>query len=261
MELRNIKISWLLIGCVIVVLIVNKKPFDILKILQNAGCLLIFLLAIILSSDVLKSSGLIEGFDWDTTHYDFDFITPPRISHGDKIYLKTQNGKYITSCSWCLPIDANLKNKCDRVLCVTDVPYRSSQFMYHRHRDGTFSLETFDFKWLKRCSECINSCKHVICADGLNPNLQTQKFVLLKNRDGTVSIKTDNDRLMEITECNQSCGPIVSAMGLNPHTTNFTIEFLPKEKLDSRIYETDDTSPRFPDIPLPFPYQFRFNNR
>lgn len=212
---------------------------------------------------LFKRKQVVEGFDWDNTNFEFDFIRPPRISHLDKFYLKTMDGKYITSCGWCIPQDANIKNKCARVLCLTDVPYRSSQFQYYRHRDGTFSIETFDFKWLKRCAECINGCSHVICGDGLNPTLQTHKFELIKNRDGTVSIKTDNDRLMEVTECGQTCGRVITAIGLNHHTTRFNLEFLPKEKLDPRIYKTeaDEQGPRFMDIPLPFPYQFRFNQR
>lgn len=211
-----------------------------------------------------RKEPLIEKFDWDDVNFEFDFIKPPRISHKDKFYLKTLDGKYISSCGWCIPEDANITNRCSKVLCLTDVPYRSSQFQYYRHRDGTFSIETFDYKWLKRCASCINGCPHVICGDGLNPDLQTHKFVLIKNDDGTVSIKTDNDRLMEVTECNQSCGRIITAIGLNHQTTRFNLELLPKEKLDSRVYsrdyEVEKSGPTF-EIPLPFPYQFRYTNR
>ncbi len=219
---------------------------------------LVLVVLVILSSLSKSKTGLIEGFDWDDVSFEFDFIKEPRISHKDKVYIKTLDGKYVTSCSWCVPIDQNINNNCTRMLCLTDVPYKSSQFQYYRHRDGTFSLETFDFKWLKRCGQCLHGCENIICADGLNPNLQTHKFILIKNDDGTISIKTDNDRLMEVTECNQTCGNVITAMGLNTQSSKFNLEMLPKEILDSRIYNTkdNDRAPRFLDIPLPFPYQF-----
>lgn len=225
-----------------------------------------FVLCVFSKYNKYKSTSLIENFDYDDVHFDFPFIKHPRVSHGDKLYLKTLDGKYITSCSWCIPVSANIENKCKRVLCVTDKPYRASQFMYYRHRDGRFSLETFDFRWLKRCSECMHGCKDAICADGLNNNLQTHRFELIKNRDGSVSIKTDSGKLMEITECDQTCGRIVTAMGLNTHTTKFILEFLPRDVYDPRIYETQEsreaakTAPRFLDIPLPFPYQHVYNS-
>lgn len=203
---------------------------------------------------------LIEGFDWDDVNFEFDFIKDPKISHKDKIYLKTMNGKYLTSCSWCVPTDANINNMCSRVLCLSDVPLLGSQFVYYRHRDGTFSLETFDYKWLKRCAVCVHGCDNIICADGLNPNLQTHKFVLIKNSDGTVSIKSDNDRLIEVTNCGQSCGPVITAIGLNEDATRFEMEILPKEELDYRVYKVDTQGPRFTKIPLPFPYEFVYSN-
>lgn len=250
----NLRDFGLLLLLAIIKVLKDYNPSIDLWIVVGIGFVLFYM--------YISKKQVIEGFDWDDVNFEFDFIKEPRISHKDKFYIKTIDGKYLTSCSWCIPIDANIENKCTRVLCLTDVPYRSSQFMYHRHRDGTFSLETFDFKWLKRCSQCLHGCDHIICADGLNPTLQTHKFVLIKNRDGTVSIKTDNDRLMEVTECNQTCGRVITAMGLNHHTTRFNLEMLPKEKLDPRIYETPDDGkgPRF-EIPLPFPYQFNFNHR
>ena len=112
-----------------------------------------------------------------------------------------------------------------KTLCVRDAPYITSQFIYHTHRDGTFSLETSDGKYWKRCAQCIHNCPHVICADGINRNLQTHKFVLIKNRDtnDSISIKTDNGRLLEVTECDQTCGKVITALGLNQGDT-FTIE-------------------------------------
>jgi hypothetical protein len=141
-------------------------------------------------------------------HYssDFPFLTQPHIDNGDKIYIKTLDGKYLSSCV-CKTNDANIKNACTRTLCIKDEPLLSSQFTFYKHSDGTFSIETYDGKYWKRCAECINSCPHTICADGINPNLQTHKFVLIKNGktqtndptavDNTISIKTDNGRLLE----------------------------------------------------------------
>ena len=167
-------------------------------------------------------------------HYssDFPFLTQPHIDNNDKIYIRTADGKYLSSCV-CSTIDDNLNNNCSRTLCLKDEPLLNSQFVFHKHSDGTFSLETYDGKYWKRCAECINGCPNVICADGINPNLQTHKFVLIKNGktqtndptaiDNTISIKTDNGRLLEVTDCNQSCGKIITALGLNS-SSSFIVE-------------------------------------
>lgn len=166
-------------------------------------------------------------------HFSFPFLAKPHLKDKDKIYIKTTDGKYITSCPNCVPIDANIFNRCTMTLCVRDTPYLNSQFIYHKHRDGTFSLETSTGKYWKRCAECIPLCPHTICSDGINPNLQTHKFVLIKNhhnRDdlNSVSIKTDNGRLLEVTECEQTCGKVITALGLNSNS-NFIIEIIPPD--------------------------------
>ena len=226
---------------------------NLFKIMKNKIPYILILILILIN---LKNNFVIENFDWDKTNYDFPFMMEPRISHGDKFYLKTMNGKFLTSCVGCVPINQNIENKCSRILCLTDVPYKSSVFQYYKHRDGTFSLETFDFKWLKRCASCINRCDHVICADGLNPNLQTHKFRLIKNHDKTISIKTDNGRLMEVTSCDQSCGKIITSLGLNRHTTKFHIEMTPHQPK-----QKSQKAQVFEDIPLPFPYQHPYSQR
>lgn len=155
----------------------------------------------------------------------FSFLAKPHLVDGDAIYIKTSNGKYLTSCDACFPKDANIDNRCSSTVCLRDIPYQKSQFIYHKHNDGTFGLETVDGKYWKRCAKCIPLCPHTICSDGINPNLQTHKFVLIKNNDGneTISIKTDNGRLLEVTDCNQTCGKIITALGLNLGN-NFMIE-------------------------------------
>jgi hypothetical protein len=187
--------------------------------------------------------------------FSFPFLAKPHLSDLDKIYIKTVDGKYITSCPNCLPKDANITNKCTKTLCLKDIPYLSSQFTYHKHRDGTFSLETSDGKYWKRCAECLHLCPHTICSDGINPNLQTHKFVLIKNRNGTVSIKTDNGRLLEVTECEQTCGEIITALGLNI-SNNFIVEKIqqPPIPLSQRIKGVDFSKK----LPREFPEQWPF---
>jgi hypothetical protein len=124
------------------------------------------------------------------------------------------NGEYVSVCYSCNPTKQNLTNKCSANLCLKTDPTKSSLFTYVKHRDGTFSVKTGEGKYWKRCSNCFESCPNIICADGINPNLQPAKFVLIKNGDNTVSIKTDTDRLMEMQECEQSCGRIVAALGV-----------------------------------------------
>ena len=200
----------------------------------------------------LFSGGVVEYFS-------FPFLKKPHLTDGDTIYVKTIDNKYITSCAACFPIDANIDNRCKKTLCLKDSPYMTSQFIYHKHRDGTFSLETAHGKYWKRCAECIENCPHVICSDGINPNLQTHKFVLIKNRDDndTVSIKTDNGRLLEVTECDQTCGKVVTALGLNQSNT-FTIEKVvspvvarPKKKALKKV-SFDKLLPR--EFPGQWPY-------
>jgi hypothetical protein len=192
-------------------------------------------------------------------NFSFPFLAKPHLTDGDTIYIKTIDGKYITSCAACFPNDANIDNRCKKTLCLKDVPYITSQFIYHRHRDGTFSLETAHGKYWKRCSECIQNCPHVICSDGINPNLQTHKFVLIKNRDNidSISIKTDNGRLLEVTDCDQSCGKVVTALGLNASNT-FVLErviapvITPHKKPELKKVSFDKLLPR--EFPGQWPY-------
>lgn len=208
---------------------------------------MLFVLFVLFVLFILSFFPIIENFS-------FPFLSQPHLTDGDKIYIKSQNNEYITSCPNCLPLDANISNRCTNTLCMKDVPYMSSQFTYRPHRDGTFSLETIDGKYLKRCAECVPMCPHTICSDGINPNLQTHKFVLIKNMDGTISIKTDNGRLFEITECKQTCGKIITALGLNI-SNDFVIEKV-QEIAKSSNEQPVDFSKR---IPKEFPAQWPFS--
>lgn len=192
-------------------------------------------------------------------NFSFPFLAKPHLTDGDAVYIKSVDGKYLSSCKGCFPKDSNIDNRCTKTLCLKDVPYQSSQFIYHKHRDGTFSLETIDGKYWKRCAECIPLCPHTICCDGINPNLQTHKFVLIKNRDknDTISIKTDNGRLLEITDCDQTCGKIITALGLNS-ASNFTVEkvvspiMIDPPKKSKKLVSFDTVLPR--EFPEQWPY-------
>lgn len=176
----------------------------------------------------------------------FQFLSKPHIKDKDKIFIKTKDDKYVTSCANCIPKDMNIQNRCKKILCLKNRPYRASQFVYHNNHDGTFSLETYDGMFLKRCTKCIEACPHAICADGVNSKLQTHKFVLIKNPDKTIAIKADNGRMLNITDCRQNCGSIITAQGLN-RTNNFVIKMISKKTatIPKRIF-SKKTPKQFP---------------
>lgn len=156
----------------------------------------------------------------------FTFLTDPQLQPNDEFFLKTLNGNYVSVCGSCDPVDQNLDNKCSANLCLKTQPVRSSIFKYKHHRDGTFSVQTVNGKYWKRCANCFERCPGIICADGLNARLQPAKFVLLKQGNGIVSIKTDTGRLLEPTDCQQSCGRIIASMGVGQNK-QFVVEKLP----------------------------------
>lgn len=137
----------------------------------------------------------------------------PNLKDGDKFYLKTIDGKYVSVCHNCRPNDANINNLCSAVLCLKDEPFLSSIFTYRSHRDYRFSVQTMSGAYWKRCRQCLQFCPDTICADGLNKNLRTHKFILIKNRNKSISIKTDTGRLLEVSDCNQNCGKIIASIG------------------------------------------------
>ena len=130
--------------------------------------------------------------------------------------LMTLDGQYLSVCTSCSPYNANIKNLCSSLLCLTKYPLHSSVFKYHSFLDGRFALETNEFKFWKHCDKCIHDCKGAICADGINKNLKTHKWILIKNGDNdhTVSIKSNTGRIVQRCDCSQSCGSIMCTMGL-----------------------------------------------
>lgn len=185
----------------------------------------------------------------------FDFLQDPQMRNNDMFYLKTVNGEYISVCNSCSSTDQNLFNKCSANLCSKPNPVRSSVFTYIKHPDGTFSVKTIDGSYWKRCENCFEQCPNIICADGVNSNLQPAKFVLIKNGDGTISIVTDTGRLFELQECDQTCGRIISAQGAGINK-QFTIEKLPppyQVPNPIRKKTTRFISPSY--APISIPYQ------
>lgn len=194
----------------------------------------VLLLFIILAfAVILYTHIVIEGWDW---------LTNPQLIRGQRFLIKTLNGEYLTSCRDCKPNDQNLTNKCSSVLCLSKYPLNASVFIYEPYRDGTFAIrvEATDKYW-KRCTNCVDSCEHIICTDGINPTLQSAKFVLIKNDDsaGSVSIKCDNGGLIELNNCDQSCGKVVAAIGLGINS-QFIIEPLMTPQNSTRT--TSDTN-------------------
>jgi hypothetical protein len=178
---------------------------------------------------MLMLETIIGGSSRNKTECFFPFITDPQLKEGDRFYLRTVNGKYVSVCFACKGLGQNLVNQCAANLCLKDEPVATSIFTYLPHRDGTFSVRTYDGRYWKRCENCFNRCPNIICADGINQNLAPAKFVLIKNGDSahTVSIKTDIERLFETQNCEQSCGEIIAAMGVGTNK-QFRIEKLPE---------------------------------
>lgn len=172
-----------------------------------------------------------EGLAFPWNHSLPAGLQEPTLQRGDQFYLKTVNNEYVSVCGSCAPVDQNLRNKCSRNLCLKPGPVRSSVFTYIPHPDGTFSVQTVEGKYWKRCANCFERCPGIVCADGVNPDLQPAKFVLIKNGEVTpdgasVSIKTDMGRLLELHDCAQSCGRIVASLGVGLNR-QFVLEKLP----------------------------------
>jgi hypothetical protein len=162
----------------------------------------------------------------------FKFLMPPRIKSGDRVMLTTFSGMYVIACNNCEPY-SNINNKCSQVLCLRDEPYNTGIFTLHKHRDGRWSFETEYGKYWKRCEKCIFECDSAICADGINNNLRTHKFWIIKSpdRNGSIRIKSDNGRFLQTCPCTQTCGKVVCAKGLGGDI-DFKVEILktvPKE--------------------------------
>jgi hypothetical protein len=174
----------------------------------------------------------------------FDFLNNPQMEPFQRFFLKTANNEYVTVCGECEPNSQNLKNLCKSLLCLKKYPTRASVFIYHPHRDGTFSVQSeLSGLFWKRCNNCVNLCPNVICGDGINKNLQASKFVLIKtpgHAGDSVEIKTDLGRVLELTECNQQCGRVLASLGVGLNKQFFI------EKLPNRHQQ----SPIIPDTPI-----------
>lgn len=158
----------------------------------------------------------------------FNFISDPQLKRGDRFYIKTIGGGYVSVCSDCQPIDQNLKNQCASVLCVKPKPLQGSVWVYQQHDDGTFSVisDVTGLAW-KRCNNCVENCPNIICSDGINSKLQSAKFELVKLGSNRVSIKTDIGTYLDLNECSQQCGKVVSGVG----SGIFILEPLPRRSL------------------------------
>lgn len=150
------------------------------------------------------------------------FITDPILNQNDKFMLKTLDGQYVSVCKGCKP-DANIKNLCSSLVCLNRYPTKNSVFIYHTFEDGRFAIETNEFKFLKHCDNCVHECRGAICGDGVNKNLTTHKWHLIKWGDGTVSIKSNTERMVQRCNCGQTCGTILCTMGVGV-TEKFIVE-------------------------------------
>lgn len=154
----------------------------------------------------------------------FEFLIQPYLKTGDQVMFKTISGMYVTACNNCEPY-GDIDNKCSYVLCLRDQPYNTSIFTLHKHEDGRWSIETAYGKFFKRCQKCIPTCDGAICADGINSNLRTHKFHLIKSGNGTIRWKSDNGRFIESCPCDQTCGKLMCASGLGGDV-DFQVEFI-----------------------------------
>jgi len=166
----------------------------------------------------------------------FSFITPPVLNDGDQFMMKTLDGQYVSVCSKCHPYDANINNLCSSLLCLTKVPFRSSVFTYRHFRDGRFAIETHEFKFWKHCDLCVHDCKGSICGDGINKDLKTHKWILIKNADehNSISIRSNTGRMVQRCDCSQTCGKILCTMGLGGNE-RFIIEKVAKGPVEERV--------------------------
>lgn len=144
----------------------------------------------------------------------FQFFSSPVLNNGDKFMLKTDDDQYVAVCKTCKPMDQNINNLCSSLLCLVRYPVKSSVFTYHSFRDGRVALETNDYYFWKHCDTCVHECKGAVCADGINKNLPTHKWYIIKHPDQTITIKSNTGRVIQRCNCGQSCGRILCTMGL-----------------------------------------------
>jgi hypothetical protein len=164
------------------------------------------------------------------------FFRDPVLSDGDKFMLKTLDGLYVSTCQKCSPVDANMKNLCSSLLCLTRFPLKSSVFTFHSFRDGRFAVETFDYRFWKHCDNCVHECRGAVCGDGINKKLRTHKFHLIKQPDRTVTIRTNSGRMIQRCNCSQTCGYILCTMGLNDRETErFVVEKIQPGPVEPKI--------------------------
>lgn len=166
----------------------------------------------------------------------FSFLTQPVLKDGDQFMLKTLDGQYVSVCNRCRPHDANIDNLCGSLLCLTKYPYRSSVFTYHHFRDGRFAIETHEFNFWKHCDTCVHDCRGSVCGDGINKNLKTHKWILIKNGDdnNSVSIKSNTGRMIQRCDCSQTCGEILCTMGLGGNE-RFIVENIAKGPVEESV--------------------------
>jgi hypothetical protein len=145
----------------------------------------------------------------------FSLLTQPYLVTGDKVTLQTRDGRYVTACNNCNSLQGDSNNKCSYVLCLRKNLYNTGIFTLHKHDDYKWSFETEFGRFWKRCENCIYNCDSAICADGVNDNLTTHKFYIIKNSDGSIKLKSDNGRFLESCPCKQTCGKdLICAKGL-----------------------------------------------
>jgi hypothetical protein len=80
--------------------------------------------------------------------------------------------------------------------------------------------------------------------------------VLIKNKDKTISIKTDNGRFLDLTECNQTCGKVITTIGLS-QDSRFIIEKIPQFPKKS-LFSQEVIAELNRDLPKSFPKQMPF---
>ena len=134
-----------------------------------------------------------------------EHFTDTDLKTGTRVTIKTKYGKFLSICD-----GAQCGDCCVNNLCLTDELLGDKSifefYVHNSNKDAPIvSIKNIASDWLFQCEGCCKSCKHIICADSGNVNMDNGKFTLIKN-NGSYLLKANNTQYLQLClDCNTSC--------------------------------------------------------